>query len=525
LAAGKFDSLAERHDMMARALALSMEDSLQVWLIDGKGYCPHKTDLIVTYDLAAGIEGAQLWPYTIRWDGTEGGTIRYATNSLFDEAWNPVQGSNWAWDQGVMRALDGANQMADPFTGLYWPLRVEKADVVVKTGSVVGKTLDWVNLTFADKIPVPEDAWVDWDPVNQVFITAKEKFPEGSEAKAKVTFYYPADLFTTVKWHDGSYISMGDMVLSMILGFDRSKPESAMYDESWAAFYEAVLSTFKGWRIVSTEPLVFEAYTDQVYQDAEWIAYGGAWPTYQYGEGAWPTVTLGIMAEQDGDLAFSADKATAMTTETKTVEQTSFVGGPSLDILSAKLDKAINEVYIPYANTLGKYITRDEAVARYNAVKAFYAANKNFWIGTGPYYLAQADLNAKIVTLRQWAEYPDLASRWSAFSEPKIAAVTLDGPGQVKIGDEAVYDVMITFKDAPYPVSEVKQVKFMVYNAKGEVVTVSEATAVEDGHFQVTLTKDMTSALEAGSNKLQVAVIVLPVAVPTFASIDFVTAP
>jgi len=340
-----------------------------------------------------------------------------------------------------------------------------------------------------------------------------------------VTFYYPADLFTTVKWHDGSYISMGDMVLSMILGFDRSKPESAMYDESWAAFYEAVLSTFKGWRIVSTEPLVFEAYTDQVYQDAEWIAYGGAWPTYQYGEGAWPTVTLGIMAEQDGDLAFSADKATAMTTETKTVEQTSFVGGPSLDILSAKLDKAINEVYIPYANTLGKYITRDEAVARYNAVKAFYAANKNFWIGTGPYYLAQADLNAKIVTLRQWAEYPDLASRWSAFSEPKIAAVTLDGPGQVKIGDEAVYDVMITFKDAPYPVSEVKQVKFMVYNAKGEVVTVSEATAVEDGHFQVTLTKDMTSALEAGSNKLQVAVIVLPVAVPTFASIDFVTAP
>lgn len=527
LANGNFKSLEERHTMMARALELSMEDSLQVWLIDGKGYCPHKTDLVVTGDLAAGIEGAQIWPMSIRWEGQEGGTIRYATNSLFDEAWNPVQGSNWAWDQGVMRALDSRDFMADPFTGLYWPLRVEKTDVVVETGLVVGKTLDWVNLGFQDKIDVPAEAWIDWDATNQVFVTVGEKHPEGLTAKGKIVYYYPADLFTTVKWHDGSYLSLGDMVLSMIVNMDRAKPESAVYDESWQAFEEANLTTFKGWRIVSEDPFVFELYTDQIFPDAEWIAaYGNtAWPHYQYGEGAWPTVTLALMAEQDGDLAFSADKATAKTTETKTVEQTSFVGGPSLDIMAAELDKAINEVYIPYANTLGKFITRDEAIARYAAVKDFYAANKNFWIGTGPYFLAQADLNAKIVTLRQWADYPDLSSRWSSFSEPKIAAVTLDGPGQVKIGDEAVFDVMITFKDAPYPAAEVKQVKFMVYNAKGEVVTVADAAVVEDGHFQATLTKDMTSALEAGSNKLQVAVIVLPVAVPTFASIDFVTAP
>lgn len=524
LMAGNYTTLQQRHDMMAQAMELSLQDSIQVWLIDGKNYCPHAANLVVTADLAAGVEGAQIWPMNIRWDGQEGGTIKYGTNDLFTDPWNPIAGSNWAWDQGIMRAIDGADTMNDPFTGLIWPLRIEKADVIVQTGNVVGKTLDWVTLGFQDKITVPDDAWVDWDAANQVFITAKEKFPDGLTAKRKTVVYYPADLFTTVKWHDGSFVSMGDVVLSMILYFDRANKASAIYDAAYAPYFEGVNATFKGWRIASTDPLVFEVYSDNVNADAE-LNVVGAWPSYLYGEGGWPVTTLGVMAEQDGDLAFSTDQATAKTTDTKTVEWMNYVGGPSLDILSAKLDKAINEVYIPYANTLSKFITRDEATARYAAVKAFYAANKHFWIGTGPYYLAAVDLNAKTLTLKQFADYPDLSSRWSAFSEPKIADVTLDGPGQVKIGDEATYDVMITYKGAPYPAAEIKQVKFLVYNAKNEVVTVSEAQVVEDGHFQVTLTKDITSTLEAGSNKLQVAVIVLPVAIPTFQTIDFVTAP
>jgi hypothetical protein len=68
-------------------------------------------------------------------------------------------------------------------------------------------------------------------------------------------------------------------------------------------------------------------------------------------------------------------------------------------------------------------------------------------------------------------------------------------------------------------------VKFLLYNAKGEVVTVGEATAVADGQYQVVLPADITSQLEAGSNKLEVAVAPLTVAIPTFTSIEFVTAP
>ena len=39
--------------------------------------------------------------------------------------------------------------IADPYTGLFWPMRIEKADVVVKEGLPVAKTFDWLTLTTA----------------------------------------------------------------------------------------------------------------------------------------------------------------------------------------------------------------------------------------------------------------------------------------------------------------------------------------------------------------------------------------
>ena len=147
-------------------------------------------------------------------------------------------------------------------------------------------------------------------------------------------------------------------------------------------------------------------------------------------------------------------------------------------------------------------------------------------MGTGPYYLDKVFLTEKSLTLKSFSDYSDLADRWSNFGEPKLAEVALDGPGQVKIGDEAVFNVAVTFKGAPYATNEIKQVKYLLYDATGAVVSVGEATAgATDGVYTVTLSKDVTSKLAAGSNKIEIAVVPLPVSVPTFQSMEFVTAP
>ena len=81
----------------------------------------------------------------------------------------------------------------------------------------VGSTYDWVSLSTAPEIAVPGDAWADWDAANQRWITVAEKYPEGVTALRKSTVYYPADMYDTVAWHDGSPISAADFVLLLIL--------------------------------------------------------------------------------------------------------------------------------------------------------------------------------------------------------------------------------------------------------------------------------------------------------------------
>ena len=98
------------------------------------------------------------------------------------------------------------------------------------------------------------------------------------------------------------------------------------------------------------------------------------------------------MAVANNELAWGTGEA-----DRNSVEWMSFIGGPSLDILAKDLDTAIADKTIPYAATMGAFLTADEAAARYTALKTWYTAHGHFWDGTGPYYLASVDLNAGLL--------------------------------------------------------------------------------------------------------------------------------
>ncbi|MDQ2691633.1 MAG: ABC transporter substrate-binding protein, partial [Chloroflexota bacterium] len=171
LAQGNYSSKEERDQMMARALELSLEDSLFVWTIDQRVYAPYNNNVQVTYDLATGPESTNVGPYNLRFVGEEGGTMRIGTNDLFTQPWNTVGGSNWVWDAFIMRATTmgtsnlggGGGLMADPYTGLAYPQRIESAELTYKEGLPITQNLDWLTVNTEPEIVVPEDAWVDWD--------------------------------------------------------------------------------------------------------------------------------------------------------------------------------------------------------------------------------------------------------------------------------------------------------------------------------------------------------------------------
>ena len=530
LAQGQYSSKEERNQMMARALELAIEDSLFVWTIDQQVYAPYNEGVQVTSDLATGPESTNVGPYNLRFKDEEGGTMQIGTNDLYTQPWNTVGGSNWVWDAWIMRMTTmgtsningGGGLMADPYTGLPYPQRIASAELTYKEGLPITQNLDWLTINTEPEVVVPEDAWVDWDATEQRWITAAEKFPEGLTANVKSVVVYPDDLFETVKWHDGSPISVGDFVMSMIQGFDPGKEESPLYDASLALSINAGLEQFKGYRITSTDPLTIESYGDTYYSDAE-LNIVPIWPQSPFGlsgENNWQVLAISNLAEAAGELAYTQDKA-----DNAEIENTSWVGGPSLEILSKYLDQAASESYIPFEPTLGQYITKEEADLRYANLKQWFEDHGHFWVGTGPYYLDQVFTTEKTAVLKNNTEFPDLADRWAIFAEPKLAQIQLDGPAQVKAGEEAVFDAVINYKDQPYAEADVKEVKYILYDTTGAVVEVGSANLMSEGLYQVTLDADTTSKLPNGSARLELAVVPIPVAIPAFTSLDFVAIP
>ena len=377
------------------------------------------------------------------------------------------------------------------------------------------KTLDWVDLSFAPTIAVPGDAWISWDVQGQRFVTVQEKHPDGLKARTKTVVRYVDDLLQR-RWHDGTPHTLADFLLSVIMMFERPAKDSAIFDAAAVPAFQTFVQYFRGVKIVQDNPLVVEFYSDQPNPDAEWLATNAA--GFVYSTTPWHTLALGILAESNGRLAFSADKA-----EKLKIERMSYIAGPSLPILEDYLKQAQAEGYIPYEKALGKYVTKEQARQRYAALRQWYDKHKHFWVGNGPYAVESVHPLEKTVVVRRFDEFRTPDPRWLSFAEPRVATVAVAGPARVTIGAPAEFRITVSFKETPYPVKDIDFVKFLVFDSRGEVVLVADAEAVRDGEWVAKVPADTTRALKPGSNHLEVAVAPKVVSLASFGSARFVS--
>ncbi len=516
-----FASIEERTELIRTALTLSEEYATRNWITSRTTLVPFRNEVSVTTDLAAGVSGTALWSKTIRFADEVGGSMNIGLPSVFTEPWNPVAGSNWVFDQMVLRGISDLGIYTDPNTGVGILGRVERAEMTVREGYPMTSQSDWVTLAFEPEVVVPDDAWAGWDATNQVFLTAADVFTETQTALVKSTVYYPADLFSTVTWHDGSPMSVADFIIPMITAFDLGDPASAYYDEALVPVRDSFVASFKAVRIASTDPLVIETWTDVGALDAE-NAVQSWWPAaaYDFSDAAWHNMALMLRGEGNGGFAFTADKAAA-----NEIEQTNLIAGPSLDVLAGELISATEESFIPYAPTLGEYITAEDAAARYTNLAEFARRYGHYMISTGPYFLSGVFPVEGQAVLTHYAAHPDLASRFAGFAAPASPVVEIDGPARVTIGEEAAFDVFVDVFDGPYPMDDIEAINYLVFDATGAMVAQGAAEGVEDGVWQVVLGSDVTGALAEGSNRLDIVAVSKLVAIPTLASYEFVTAP
>lgn len=517
-----FSSMEERRSLFEQGMELSMKESWWgVWVTDNVAFSPYvKENMQGAYDLASGFASAQLFPFTVRKPGQTGGEMRIAQSGILIEPWNPVSGSNWINDAMIQRLTQDWDLVTNPYTGLTMPKLVERAEFYAQEGLPIMASSDWIDLQFVDEIQVPGDAWADWDAENQRWITVEEKYPEGITSKTKSVVYYTPELWNTT-WHDGSKMSMADFIMYMIMNFDIGKPESKIYDPALAPSVETFLTHFKGIKIISTDPLVIETYDDAYLLDAELSL--GTWYPVRFvpssgtlGQFPWHGMTPAILAEENGELAFSAEKSADLE-----IERTSFISGPSLEIQVKYLDQVLADQYIPYAPTMSAYLTPEEAVARYENLRNWYNERKHLSIGTGPYYIENVYPVEETVTLARYEDYIFDVGQFASFVEPKLATASVEGPVSVVTSEETSFDIYVYFGDEPYPVDEISSVAYMLYDAEKNLVASGEAEVVDDGLYEIVLSSDITSSLASGAARLVVAVTSELVSIPAFAEYEF----
>ena len=371
---GDFRSWGERGQLMRRAMVLAMKDSARVWLVDTINLYLYRKELEVS------SFSQSWWCRTLKWSNGTGGTVKAGIRELFLDPWNPVAGSNWVYDFVVQSCTTTSATFPHYSSGLPVPENIQSAEVIVLKGTPI--TSQWVNLSYADSITVPPDAWYAYNVSLGRVVTAGEAGVRSAQAKVVVNY---GDVIGKVRYHDNTTMSLADWVLWWPLYFARADNSSTLYDESWLPYFDVWRQQFRGWKIVSTSPLVIEYYVNYTALDAEEIVASFAyWPT-----NPWHMLAIGIRAEEKGLLAFSADKATKLN-----VEWMSYIGGQSLDVLSRMLNESTVEGYIPFGTFMSQYIKASEAQARYQALKGWYQAHAHFWVADGPYYLSKADINA-----------------------------------------------------------------------------------------------------------------------------------
>jgi peptide/nickel transport system substrate-binding protein len=83
----------------------------------------------------------------------------------------------------------------------------------------------------------------------------------------------------------------------------------------------------------------------------------------------------------------------------------------------------------------------------------------------------------------------------------------------------------VTFEGDPYPVEDIQQVEYLLFDGRGELAGRGAAEAAGGGEWRIELTSEDISALGTGANSLELAVTSLRVALPAFASHVFATVP
>ncbi|MSQ21996.1 MAG: hypothetical protein EXR53_01640 [Dehalococcoidia bacterium] len=463
---GSFQTVEERNKLYQEMTALSVQESVRLWLATIVNSLPATTKLQgVTQDISAGPRS--IW--TLREAYIPGkDTLTVGNLWVWTErsTWNPVGGFGDVYSNDIWQNVYDPPLWRHPFTGLPIPFRA---------------TYDVATAGPSGKLDVPADAFL-WDAKKDAWTAV------GSSLKAtsKVTFDYSK--YFKSNWHHGQPITMADVIYSIYQRWDM------VYDEnkSRIEFAQAVtsrpyLETIRGIRIVGNDKL--EVYVDYWHFAQDYIA--------EYASLSGVNTPWEVLVGMD-KLVFEDRKAAYSDTAAQrfNVPWISLV----MDNDTRLLRRAMTDLrdagsYPAKAFQVGNtsLVTKDDALKRYGATIQWTQKYGMAVISNGPFQLVRFDppaQSAELLAFRD-ASYPFKPGDWYKGAPPEIAIETVESAG-IGIGSGGTANILL---QGPGQV----EVRYLLFDpVKGKVVDKGNAQRVSATQYTIQLSATATAGLAPG---------------------------
>jgi len=166
------------------------------------------------------------------------------------------------------------------------------------------------------------------------------------------------------------------------------------------------MQSFKGVKIDSVNPLVIETWSDAYTADAE-LDLSTWWPsepTYGYGEAGWDIISVANLAEQ---LVKSLTQP--IRPQPRVSTRPTLSAATHSPFCPKYLGQAASQKYIPYAPTLGAYITADDAATRYAICRPGIKLTITSGLALVHIIWIQSPRSKKSLVLKSYSGYADLS--------------------------------------------------------------------------------------------------------------------
>jgi len=487
LAVGNYTTSAERNALIQSTAEESLKNSLRLFVFDLACAWPMTANVeSAPYDLY----GALLWRGTLagmKLKGQTGGTLKIGNRYVLEgDAFNPIAGTNWMYDRIALDPVYDVAVWPHPHTGTYIPIMT---DFKVQTAGPTGKLDVPVD---AIKFDVPTDNW--------------KAVGSGTRATSKTTLN-----FKLGKWHDGSPITMADVLSTIAVVYETCDENSPLFDPDAATSSALInfIQQVRGIKIVNSTAI--DVYMDYWHVDQSYIAAAAAINGGIFPFAPWQLNEIMKAAVAAKQVAFGLTLANEWG-----VDWLDLARGPSLAILKTHFDTLKAQNFIP--GFLTGYTTAAEATTGYNAIGTWYNTYGQFHIASGPFMLTKIDPTAQQIELTANRDHPLRASFWAQFSSPTVPDIRVSGPTEIERRNVAAFTVTSTYGGLAYGKVDVSA---MLLSAAGKPISFPTATASGAGRFTISFTGNQTASLAPGAYTLRVIAVGQEAAIPVVKDAPF----